>query len=145
MGTPHAMDTLCSHSTLVTMGTHCGCSTPGISHPMPGPMVPSSHLCDHGEVDEAEDDAAECSGELAAQRASSRLGEHVQDARDETLHADKLRQRAGLSGDVPPRAPACARPPCPPCTWLSSPSTRSMKKKSVAQSGDKGISVTALG
>lgn len=105
--------------------------------------VPRPHLCHHGEVDEAADDAAERGGELAAQRAGPRLGEQVQDARDETLHTDKLRHTAGLSGGVRPRPRPRAHPHCR--TWLSSPSTRSMKKKSVAHSGDKGISVTALG
>lgn len=79
------------------------------------------HLRDHGEVDEAADNAAERSRELAAQRASPWLGEQVQDARDETLHADKLWQRVGLSGDMPTRplpvpiplsaaAPGCPAP-----------------------------------
>lgn len=81
--------------------------------------LPCPHLRDHGEVDEAADDAAERSGELAAQRASPRLREQVQDARDETLHTDKLWQKAGLSRDVPPRSlpvpvpPPATAPGCP--------------------------------
>lgn len=87
----------------------------------PGPAlsrVPARpHLRHHGEVDEAADEAAERGGDLAAQGAGPRLGEQVQDARDETLHADKLRHTAGSAGargpvpiPVPTAVPGCPAP-----------------------------------